>query len=159
MSAREEILKLVTEWMDEELKYSARLQELAAKIRHPVLKAIFLGIAKDSEKHHHILKAMKEYLEENNPFITEEDLELIKASIRQHVDEERQSIMELSRLREKVDDPALLLLIDAMLDDEKKHHTLLFNIEREIAEKEKVDEQELWDYLWKHSPYHGTPGG
>ncbi len=155
----QELLEILKSWVDEELKYSARLQELAAKLKHPVLKAIFQAIAKDSEKHHHLLKAMIEYIEENNPFITEEDLELIKESIRQHIEEEKESILDLTRIREQVKDPALLLLIDAMLEDEKRHHELLANIQKVIAEKETITDQDLWDYLWKHSPYHGAPGG
>jgi len=156
---KDEVLAVVSEWMEEELRYSERLRDLASRIRHPVLKAIFLAIAKDSEKHHHLLAAIKEYLEGNRPFITEDDLRLIKETIRAHVEEEKQSIRELSRLREKVDDPALLLLIDAMLDDERKHHKLLFAIEEAIAEAETVSDQDLWDTVWRHSPYHGTPGG
>lgn len=155
----EKLLELVEKWRIEELEYSKRLRELAEKIRHPVLRAIFLAISKDSEKHHHLLTAIRDYIKDERPLITEEDVDLIRATINKHVKEEKDSIIELSQLKEQVKDPAILLLIEAMLEDEKRHHKLLYEIERIIAQKEKISDQELWEALWLHSPYHGTPGG
>lgn len=155
----EEILSLVKTWLKEELTYAAQLRSLAESLKHPVLRSLFLAIAKDSEKHNLILTGIKDYIENNRPFITEEDLDRIKETIKSHIEEESTSIKELTRLKEQVDDPALLLLIEAMLDDEMKHHALLVQIQKLIAEKEKISDQELWETLWLHSPYHGAPGG
>ncbi|MCE4622057.1 MAG: ferritin-like domain-containing protein [Desulfurococcales archaeon] len=155
----EEILELIKVWLKDELTYAARLRKLADSLKHPVLKALFSAIAKDSEKHNLILTGMKEYLENNRPFITEEDIDAIKKSIKEHIEEESHSIKELTRLKEQVKDPAILLLVEAMLEDEMRHHALLVQIEKIIAQKEKITDQELWESLWLHSPYHGAPGG
>jgi len=155
---QDDLLKLVEEWAREELEYASRLQELAGRIRHPVLRALFQGVAKDSEKHHHFLTAMAEYLRENRPLVTEEDLRVIGEAIEKHVREEKESIVALSDLREKVEDPALLLMIDAMLEDEKRHHKLLSRILEVVARGEAVSDQELWEALWRDTPYHGAPG-
>jgi len=155
----EEILSLVKKWLKEEVDYANELFDLASSLNHPVLRALFQAIAKDSEKHHLILSAIRDYIEDKRPLITQDDLEKIKAKIKEHVDEESKAIQELSRLKEQVDNPALLLLIEAMLEDEKKHHALLVQIQKMIAEKEAVSEQELWEALWLHSPWHGGPGG
>ncbi len=155
----EELLSLVKSWLEEEVSYARELSELASNLRHPVLRALFLAIAKDSEKHNLILSAMRDYIEEKRPLITQDDLEKIKERIKEHIEEESKAIQDLTRLKEKVDDPALLLLIEAMLEDEIKHHALLVQIQKLIAEKEAVSDQELWEALWLHSPYHGTPGG
>jgi len=156
--AAEDLLRLVDEWAREELEYASRLRELAGRIRHPVLRALFEGIAKDSEKHHYFLKAMGEYLRDNRPLVTEEDLQVIGEAVEKHVREEKESIVALSELREKVDDPALLLIIDAMLEDEKRHHKLLSRILEVVARGEAVSDQELWEALWRDTPYHGAPG-
>ena len=145
--------------VEEELVYARRLRGLAKRIRHPVLAALFEAIAKDSEKHSLIMDAIRRYIDQERPLITREDLEEIRREIRRHIEEEAEAIRELSEALQQVDDPALRLLIEAMLRDERIHHELLVNIEKLIAEKEAVDPEEFWDYLWKHSPYHGAPGG
>ncbi len=155
----EELLTLVKSWLEEEVSYAKELFELAGNLKHPVLKALFQGIAKDSEKHNLILSAIRDYIENKRPIITQDDLEEIKKKIKDHIEEESKAIQDLLKLKEKVEDPALLLLIEAMLEDEKKHHALLLQIQKMIAEKETVSDQELWEALWLHSPWHGTPGG
>ncbi|MEB3806274.1 MAG: ferritin-like domain-containing protein [Desulfurococcales archaeon] len=155
----EELLPLVSEWSEEELFYAKELMDLAKKIKHPVLKALFESIAKDSEKHNLMLKAVKDYIEDKRPLLTEEDLMLIKDKIREHIERESKFIKNLTDLKEKIEDPAVLLIVEAQLEDEKRHHALLLQIEKMIAEKEKVSDQELWEALWLHSPYHGAPGG
>ena len=157
--ALERLLRLAEESVENELEYAAKLRALAKRIRHPVLSALFEAIARDSEKHSLIMKAIAEYIRANRPLITMEDLEEIRREIRRHVEEEAEAIKELKELLEEVGDPALLLLIEAMLRDETIHHELLANIEKLIARQEAVDPEEFWDYLWKHSPYHGAPGG
>jgi len=158
-SVLEELHELASKGVDDERKYAGRLRSLAGKIKHPVLQAIFLAIAHDSEKHSLILDAIRRYLEHERPLLSHEELEAIKKEIRDHIKEEAEAIKELSELRERVDDPALKLLIEAMLNDERIHHELLVNIESVIAEKETISEDDFWDYIWKHSPWHGTPGG
>ncbi len=159
MSWEEKLLSIARRSVEEEKKYAARLRELGDKIKHPVLQALFYAIANDSMKHSLIMEAIKRYLEEQRPVITPEELDLIRREIRRHVEEEAEAIKELKELLDEVKDPAMLLLIEAMLTDERIHHELLANIERLIARKEVVENEEFWDYLWKHSPYHGAPGG
>jgi len=50
-------------------------------------------------------------------------------------------------------------VLEAIYSDELEHHKLLVSIKRNIAEKEKFGEEELWDMVWKESPWHGAPGG
>ena len=154
-----ELHDLAAQGVEDERKYAARLRKLAEKIKHPVLQALFLAIAHDSEKHSLILDAIRRYIEQERPLLSQEELEAIRKEIQDHIREEAEAIKELSELRERVQDPALKLLIEAMLNDEKIHHELLISIQRIIAEKETVSEDDFWDYIWKHSPWHGTPGG
>lgn len=155
----EELISLLRKWLEDELSYAARLRKLADSLKHPVLRALFTAISKDSEKHNLILTGMKDYLENNRPFITDDDIDAIRTSIRDHIEEESESIKELTRLKEEIRDPAVLLLVEAMLEDEMRHHALLVQIEKLIAQREKITDQELWETLWLHSPYHGAPGG
>ncbi|MCE4625350.1 MAG: ferritin-like domain-containing protein [Desulfurococcales archaeon] len=153
------LYEIASKGVEEEKKYAERLRSLANRIKHPVLQALFKAIAHDSEKHSFILEAIKKYLEQERPLLSKEELEEIKKEISEHIREEAEAIRELNELRSEVDLPQLKLLIEAMLNDERIHHELLVSIQRIIAEKETVEEDDFWDYIWKHSPWHGTPGG
>ncbi len=155
----EKLREIAEKGVEEEKKYAERLRSLASRIKHPVLQALFLAIAHDSEKHSLILDAIRKYLSSERPLLSKEELEEIRKEIKEHVKEEAEAIKELTELLDKVEDPALKLLISAMLADERTHHELLANIQKIIAEKEVVSEDDFWDYIWKHSPWHGTPGG
>jgi len=158
-NALRELYEIASRGVEEERKYAAKLRRLAQRIKHPVLQALFLAIAHDSEKHSLLLDAIKRYIEEQRPLLSQEELDAIRREIREHIREESEAIRELSSLLSSIEDPALKLIVSAILTDEREHHELLLSIERVIAEKETVTEDDFWDYIWKHSPWHGTPGG
>jgi len=68
-------------------------------------------------------------------------------------------ISTLNKLFGEVDDKRITYLFKYILDDEVKHHKLLLNILDLIVKKEVLTEKDVWDYLWKEVPFHGTPGG
>jgi len=43
--------------------------------------------------------------------------------------------------------------------DELKHHGVLVDLLKNVAEREVYTEEELWDAVWKDSPWHGAPRG
>ncbi len=78
----EEIRKLAHEMSIKEKEYAEELRELANKFKHPVLQALILGIAQDSDKHSIFYKSVEELLSRVQPLLTEEELEVIKKGIR-----------------------------------------------------------------------------
>ena len=155
MSALEKAL----EYSEIEEKYARELQSLASRIKHPALRAIFAGIAKDSEKHSLLYKSIAELLARTQPFISVEELREVSAVIERHVETEAKMLEEAKRLLESTNDPRVKLLVAAIADDEAEHHALLFSVKKRIAELETLTEQVLWDMVWRDSPWHGAPGG
>ncbi len=156
---KEELINIVHEMSLKEEEYARELRELATKFKHPVLQALILGISKDSEKHSIFYKSIEELLRKTQPLITEEELEIIKKGIRKHIKMEAQMIEFTKNILDKVNDPRLRLVFSAIYEDEVKHHKLLIDIERNIAERETFAEEDLWEAVWRDSPWHGTPGG
>ncbi len=68
---REELLEKAKEMVEAEKKYAEELRELSKKFRHPVLQALILGIASDSEKHSVFYNAIVELLTHTQPLLTE----------------------------------------------------------------------------------------
>lgn len=142
-----------------EESYAKQLSALSEKIRHPVLKAIFAGIAKDSEKHSVFYRAIAEALSGSQPFLIEEELREIAEVIGKHIEMEAKMLEEARKLLDSTSDPRAKLLLAAIVEDEARHHALLVSVKKRIAEPETFTEETLWDMVWKESPWHGTPGG
>ncbi|RLE72939.1 MAG: ferritin-like domain-containing protein [Thermoprotei archaeon] len=142
-----------------ELEHVKKLKETAERLRHPVLKALLEGIAKDSEKHSLFYQAIVDFLNRVSPMLTEEELESLKASIEKHLEIEAKMIQLTKEWSEKVEDPRLKMILWAIHEDEVKHHILLEDIRDKIAKRETFTEDNFWDAVWKDSPWHGTPGG
>ena len=51
------------------------------------------------------------------------------------------------------------LLLNAILEDEKRHHELLKRVLEILVKGETITEEEWWDVLWRNVPFHGSPGG
>lgn len=142
-----------------EMKYAEELKRLAHLIKHPVLRSLFESIAKDSEKHALMYKAVEEVLKTIQPFISEEDLRNIEKSINQHIETELKMLSKALNISNTTNDPRVKLLISAIADDESRHHKLLMSIKENLARPETLTEDLIWQMIWKESPWHGTPGG
>ncbi|RLE63032.1 MAG: ferritin-like domain-containing protein [Thermoprotei archaeon] len=143
----------------EELKHAVKLKETAGRLKHPVLKALLEGIAKDSEKHSLFYQAILDFLNKVSPMLTEKELEILKASIEEHLEVEAKMIRLAKEWSGKVEDSRLKMILWAIHEDELKHHKLLEDIRDKIAKRETFTENDFWDAVWKDSPWHGTPGG
>ncbi len=151
--------KEILEFAELEEKYAEELRELAESLKHPMLKAVFEGISKDSEKHCLLYRAIAVILSEVQPFISEEDLKRVAATIEKHIRLESLMLEKAKEILLKVGDPRVKLLVASIADDESRHHKLLLSIKTGIAEAETLTESMVWDLVWKESPWHGAPGG
>ena len=158
--AAQDLLKFFEEMSRNEAEYAARLKKLAEKVRHPVLRAIIVAVAMDSEKHSYLYKALAE-LARGSPVLTEEELEAIRRELEEHVEEEAKDYAEVKKLLEerKDLDPRVKLLLSAIMEDERIHHALFKDIYEKVAKAEVISEEEFWESVWMDAPYHGAPGG
>ncbi len=152
----EEILNMLIET---EYSYSKKLKAIAEKIKHPTLSTILLAIARDSEKHGDLYKAILKLMKDIQPMLSQEELLLIRKEIDRHIETESRMIESSKKLLERMDDPRIKILLEIVYEDEVKHHKALINIRDRIAKVETIEEEDIWTEIWKHSPWHGGPGG
>jgi len=155
----EELATAFKEMSKVEREYAEKLLALSDKIKHPLLQSLFKAVAQDSLKHSMFYNSLVEFLSAIQPVITEEEYRLISSTIDEHIETEKEMIEKTRKFLSEAGDPRLKLVLEAIYRDEVEHHKLLASIKKNIAEREKFGEEELWDMVWKESPWHGTPGG
>ncbi len=155
MSIEEALNKLI----EAEDRYSKELKAVAKEIEHPVLSAILLAIAIDSEKHRDLYRAILGLVKSIQPMLSQNELSLIRRQIDRHIETEVKMIKSSKELLERIDDPRIKILLEAIHEDEIKHHKVLINIRDRIAKAETIEEEDMWTEIWKHSPWHGGPEG
>ena len=155
----EELINLITNMAKKESGYAQELRDLANNVKHPVLKALFLGIASDSRKHAKFYESISALLSNPYPLISQEKLDEIKEAVKKHIITESDMVKISKELAEREKDPRIKLLLMAIHHDELAHHKILVSIQENIAKALTLTEEELWDLIWKDSLWHGTPGG
>lgn len=151
--------KLFSDLANMEEKYAEELKLLADRIGHPVMKALLLGIANDSKKHALMYQAIVELVTRYQPAISQEDFKALVKEIEKHIETEVKMMEVTKELLSKFSDPRVKLLVAAIHDDEVKHHKVLVSIRDNIGREYVISEEDLWNAVWRDSPWHGTPGG
>ena len=94
----------------------------------------------------------------STPFLTEGERKRIGDSIKRHIQLE-EAIKTYQELLESMQDEKLRLLIRYILEDEKRHHSLLKRIDKIVVESETLKEEDLMYMVWFETLFHGSPGG
>jgi rubrerythrin len=95
----------------------------------------------------------------STPLLQEEITDELEKNLKEHIALEQEAIDTYQVLYKKDFGESEKLIVKAILNDELRHHALLKKIHKMIVEKETLTEQDLWDWVWKDSLFHGSPGG
>jgi rubrerythrin len=91
--------------------------------------------------------------------LTEKNLDKQRALVKKHIQLETLVIQKLTEIIPSVQNEKVKLLLDAILADEKRHHTLLQKVLEILVKGETITDKEWWDVMWENVPFHGAPGG
>ncbi|MFX0012993.1 MAG: ferritin family protein [Promethearchaeota archaeon] len=128
-------------------------------VTNALVKELILGIAMDSNKHASLLNALIALNTGSTPLIPEEITDQLRMNVEKHIKLEQKAIDTYKELWEELIDEREKVVIKSILSDEIRHHQLLKRIHTMIVEKEALTEQDIWDWTWKDSLFHGSPGG
>ena len=148
---------------EEQIALEKKIVRIAKKsvsdTKNKLIQNLIQAIAIDSNKHALLLKALLARLESTTPFIDEAKRDELGKDIKAHIDMEAQAIKTYSNLIPQTDDPGSKQVLQYILEDEKRHHSLLTQLYQLVIEKETLTEEDLWELTWKDVPWHGGPGG
>lgn len=123
--------------------------ETASKIvgglKNPLIKDLIDSISIDSVKHKALLSALITLVSETTPFISEQVSDEIKASIKKHIELEAEAINTYKSMLDQLKDSREKMIVEAIYNDELRHHTLLQKIYNTIVKNETLDGDSIWE--------------
>jgi len=153
--------QLVAFFKDQEKREKAivrSIKKALENIKNPVVEAVLKGISYDSSKHAELYRSATQILAVA-PALKEEEFEHIKEVVKWHIENEEKLIERLQEAINKTANDRVKFLLESILTDEKRHHDQLNLIMDIIVKGETITDQDWWDIIWKHTPFHGAPGG
>ena len=135
------------------------LSEALGEIKNPAVKGVLKGISLDSEKHAEMYGAAINLLASVSPALTQENLDKQIELVEKHMRMEAELIGKIQEKMPNIENKKVKLLVNAILQDEKRHHQLLKEVLEILVRGETITEEDWWEILWKNVPFHGAPGG
>jgi rubrerythrin len=122
------LIEMLEEQRDLELEHVERLQPSVEKAGHSLISALLETILHDSRKHAALCQALLDVEAGAAPVTLDVDMGTamgLHQNIRVHVQAEERMITRLEAIREGVEEPRVREIVDHLLADERRHHSLL----------------------------------
>ncbi|RLI67865.1 MAG: hypothetical protein DRP02_13690 [Candidatus Gerdarchaeota archaeon] len=159
MNSKEELIKFMKAQIQIENQIVDSLNNALIGVKNPPVRGVLKGISLDSVKHAEMYASAVELLTGVSQALSQETLDKQKAVVERHIQMEAELIQKINQALPSVENDKVRLLLNAILEDEKRHHQLLKMVLEILVRGETITEDDWWDILWKNVPFHGAPGG
>jgi rubrerythrin len=159
LSSKDELVDFFKNQIKIEQTIVDSVKEGLVEIENPAVKGVLTGISLDSLKHAEMYSSAITLLTSVPQALTEKNLDKQRALVKKHIQLETLVIQTLTEIIPSVQNEKVKLLLDAILADEKRHHTLLQKVLEILVKGETITDKEWWDVMWENVPFHGAPGG
>ncbi|MEM2430932.1 MAG: hypothetical protein QXX94_03075 [Candidatus Bathyarchaeia archaeon] len=154
-----DLAKFIMEQIKVEKEIVDSLNKSIGDVANLAVREVLIGISFDSMKHSEMYSAALELLTKVPQAITQEQLDRQRGLVEKHINIEASLIKKISEMLPLVKDEKVKLLLNAILEDERKHHELLKKVLETLVKGEAVTEEDWWNMIWRGVPFHGAPGG
>ncbi len=159
LSSKDELVDLFKNQIKIEQTIVDSVKEGLTEIKNPAVKGVLNGISLDSLKHAQMYSSAITLLTSVPQALTEGNLDKQKELVKKHIELEVKVIQKLGEIIPLVQNEKVKLLLNAILEDEKRHHDLLQKVLNILVKGETITDKDWWDVMWENVPFHGTPGG
>jgi rubrerythrin len=159
LSSRERLLSFLEKQIKVENEIVDSLNRGLVDVENPAVKGTLKGISLDSLKHAQMYASAINLLTKAPKALTQKQLDSQKALVEKHIQIEAVLIERISEQVPNIRDEKVKLLLNAILEDEKRHHSLLQRVLEILVRGEAITEEEWFEVVWRSVPFHGAPGG
>ena len=148
----DKLVKFLENQITLENKIVKSITDSAEKIENEAVSTALQGISLDSKKHAMMYKSAISLMTTTSAALNDEQLELQKKVVDDHIKMEEAVIKELDKMLPSVENDKVEILLKAILQDEKRHHKLLQTLYEILIRGEAVTEGDWWDAVWGDVP-------
>lgn len=148
----DKMLKFLENQIILENKIVESVNDSIDKIENEAVSTALRGISLDSAKHAEMYRSAINLLTATSIALNEEQLDLEKKVIDNHIKMEEAVIKELEKRIDDVENDKVEVLLKAILMDEYRHHKLLKTLYEIVVRGEAITEGDWWDAIWGDVP-------
>ncbi len=159
MRTKETLLKFLKDQIKVENGIVDSLNKGLVDVGNPAVKGTLKGVSLDSLKHAQMYASAISLLTKAPKALTQKQLDSQKSLVEKHIQIEAVLIEKIGEQIPSLKDEKVKLLLTAILEDEKRHHTLLQRVLEILVRGETITDEEWFEVMWRSVPFHGSPGG
>lgn len=148
----DELIKFLDSQIKLEHKIVESVHNSLDDIQNEAVRTALRGVSLDSQKHAEMYKSAINLLTTTSTALNQEQLDLQKKVITDHIQMEEEVIKELEKRLGKIENEKVDLLLKAILADERRHHKLLKTLYEILVRGESITEGDWWDAIWGDVP-------
>lgn len=147
-----DLVKFFEEQIKLENKIVKSVNDSLENLDNEAVQMALRGISLDSSKHADMYRSGIALLTKSSRPLNEEMMDLQRRIIEKHIKMEEEVIQQLEKKIPTLENEKLILLLKAIMADEKRHHRLLTNLHEIIVKGETVTEGDWYDAIWGDVP-------
>jgi rubrerythrin len=128
------------------------VESAVGDLKNFAVRSVLRGISYDSLKHAEMYRSAGELLSELRPALNEGQLDVQITLVARHIAMEERVIERLEEMIPGVDNDKVLFILNAIIEDERRHHRVLKRVEELLVKGETVTEEDWWDAAFGDVP-------
>ena len=128
------------------------VESATENLKNFAVRSVLKGISYDSLKHAEMYRSAGELLSEPRPALDEEQFDVQRALVARHIAMEERVIARLEEMIPGVENEKVSFILNAIIEDERRHHKVLKRVEELLVRGETVTEEDWWDAAFGDVP-------
>ena len=148
----EELVKFLKGMVEAEEEIVRSVESAVEDMKNFAERRNLRGISYDSLKHAEMYRSAGELLSEPRPALDEGQLDVQRALVARHIAMEEGVIARLEEMIPGVENEKVSFILNAIIEDERRHHKGLKRVEELLVRGETVTEEDWWDAAFGDVP-------
>jgi rubrerythrin len=148
----EELVRFLNSMVKAEEEIVRSVESAVSDLKNVAVRSVLRGISYDSLKHAEMYRSAGELFSESRPALDEGQLDVQADLVARHIAMEERVIANLEEMIPGVENEKVKFILDAIIEDERRHHRVLKRVEELLVKGETVTEEDWWDAAFGDVP-------
>lgn len=148
----EELVSFLKGMVEAEEEIVRSVESAVGDLKNFAVRSVLRAISYDSLKHAEMYRSAGELLSEPRPALDEGQFDVQRALVARHIAMEERVIARLEEIIPGVESEKVSFILNAIIEDERRHHRVLKRVEGLLVRGETVTEEDWWDAAFGDVP-------